>query len=79
MCATTRQYSPKYLHLLVLLEKVGAVRVPSEIYRAIPKDKGKDVIDFEELRSGLPADDPVARILGEHPIGWTKLAGEEQP
>lgn len=54
MCATTRQYSPKYLHLLVLLEKVGAVRVPSEIYRAIPKDKGKDVVDFEELRSGLP-------------------------
>lgn len=112
MCATTSQYRLKYLHLLGLLEEVGAVSVPSEIYQAIPtdilrhlgnvqnlarpeaaievlyiqpratdkdKDKGKDVIDFEEFRSGLPADDPVARIFGEHIIGWTEPAGEERP
>lgn len=110
MCATTPQHRPKYLHLLDLLEEVGAVSVPSEIYRALPgdilqhlrkvqnlarpetaievlyiqpratdKDKRRDVIDFEEFRSGLPTDDPVARIFGEHLIGWTKPAGEERP
>lgn len=111
MCATTRQYSPKYLHLLALLEKVGAVRAPSEIYRATPTDirqhfrkvenlarpgtaievlyiqprrvtggiKDEDVIDFEEFRSGLPPDDPVARIFGEYLIQWTEPAGEERP
>ncbi len=43
------RYSPKYLHLLALLEKVGAVRVPSEIYRAIPTDILQHLRNVENL------------------------------